>query len=61
MTKHETRQIESAAKAVQMGMHDFAARTLSCIYRSTMGRKTQKEVIDWASKLGVVNHKDFII
>lgn len=61
MKKSEAVQIQKAEKAVQIGMHDFAARTLSCVYRSAMTKKTQAEVLAKARELGVADHEQFII
>lgn len=61
MKKSEAVQIQKAEKAVQVGMRDYAARALSCVYRSAMTKKTQAEVIAKAIELGVADHEEFII
>lgn len=64
MNKLEKKQIDMTIQAQKI-MGDawagYAARSLSGLIRSTMGKNTRKEALELAFKLGVASHPDFII
>lgn len=62
MTKIQNKVAAQAQAAAQMGMTDYAARSLSALIRAAANQKQQRELLALSSKIaGVVDHPEFII
>ena len=61
MTKSETREVAKLAKAMEMGMTDYAARGLSALVRSSMTARSHAQLLQQARNWGIAYHPEFII
>jgi len=61
MNKSDIRTVESARRAIILGMPDFAARAISAAIRASLRAKARAELLTIARELGVDTHPDFII
>jgi hypothetical protein len=61
MTKSDIRTVDTARKAIILGMPDFAARAISAAIRASLRAKDRAELLAIARELGVDTHSDFII
>jgi hypothetical protein len=62
MTKSETKECTRTLAALASGLCDagYAARTLSCLIRSTRGQSTRTEILRMCTP-DVIQHPDFNI
>lgn len=61
MNKTEQRDVEMAIHAINSGMFDFAARSISAAIRSAVTKKSKDELLTVAHELQLTGHPDFII
>jgi hypothetical protein len=61
MTKVNAKQVAQARIAVQRGMLDYAARSISACIRCSMRQKEIDELLEVARELGLTAHPEFIV
>ena len=61
MTKMQTKEVAKLAKAMELGMTDYAARGLSALVRSAMSGRAAAQLLTQAREWKITNHPEFII
>lgn len=61
MTKMQTKEVAKLAKAMELGMTDYAARGLSALVRSSMTARSHEQLLQQARDWGIAYHPEFIV